>query len=52
VARALGQAPGFADLAIAATARRNDLTILTRNERHFSGLGVRFVNPFERLPAE
>lgn len=50
-ARGHGHAPGFADIAIAATARRHRLTILTRNVRHFAPLAVPVVNPFERLPA-
>ncbi len=49
-ARATGQSPGFADLAIAATASVRDLTILTRNVRHFVPLGVPAINPFETLP--
>jgi predicted nucleic acid-binding protein len=50
MARSQGTAPGFGDLAIAATARRHGLTILTRNTRHFTPLGVPAVNPFEELP--
>ena len=50
LARGSGQSPGFADLAIAATAQNHDLTLLTRNIRHFRGLGVRLNNPFEALP--
>ena len=49
--RGTGGSPGFADLAIAATAASRDLTILTRNERHFAPVGARVVNPFEILPA-
>ena len=49
-ARAKGQSPGFADLAIAATARSRNLKVLTRNLRHFTPLDVRAVNPFEGLP--
>ena len=45
-ARATGQSPGFADLAIAATAASRNLTVLTRNLRHFALLGVAAVNPF------
>ena len=33
LARGRGHSPGFADVAIAATARRHDLVILSRNER-------------------
>jgi toxin FitB len=50
-ARAAGHAPGFADVAIAATAQVHGHTILTRNVKHFSPLGVPVVNPFEMLPA-
>jgi hypothetical protein len=50
LARSRGAAPGFADIAIAATASRHRLTILTRNMRHFRPLGVPAVNPFEGLP--
>lgn len=49
-ARRLGSAPGFVDIAIAATARRHGLTILTRNTRHFAPLGVTAINPFDCLP--
>ncbi|MBK1664344.1 VapC toxin family PIN domain ribonuclease [Rhodospirillum rubrum] len=49
-ARAQGQAPGFADIAIAATAKHHDLTILTRNVRHFDCLGVPVIDPFAALP--
>ena len=50
-ARASGLSPGFADVAIAATARSRELTVLTRNVRDFAPLGARVVNPFEILPA-
>lgn len=46
LARGLGQAPGFADIAIAATAQVHGLTILTRNLRHFASLGVAVHDPF------
>ena len=49
-ARATGQAPGFADLAIAATAGVHGLTVLTRNIRHFAPLGIPAIDPFEFLP--
>lgn len=51
-ARELGQAPGFADIAIAATAERHGLTILTRNLKHFEPLGVSAIDPFAALPSE
>jgi predicted nucleic acid-binding protein len=50
LARGRGHAPGFADIAIAATARRHGLTVLSRNERHFASLDVAVLNPFEKLP--
>jgi toxin FitB len=49
-ARSQGKAPGFADLAIAATASRYGYTILTRNLRHFADLGVKVADPLESLP--
>ena len=48
-ARATGQSPGFADLAIAATAVSRNLTVLTRNLRHFVPLDVRAADPFKAL---
>ncbi|MGH7101490.1 MAG: type II toxin-antitoxin system VapC family toxin [Acetobacteraceae bacterium] len=50
-ARGRGHAPGFGDIIIAATAERHGLTILTRNLRHFSPLGVPVLDPFVALPA-
>lgn len=49
-ARAAGHTPGFADIAIAATAASRHLTILTRNLRHFAPLGVPTTDPFDTLP--
>ena len=49
-ARAAGHTAGFADVAIAATAGSHGLTILTRNLRHFTPLGIQAVDPFETLP--
>jgi toxin FitB len=49
-ATAKGRAPGFADIAIAATAEARALVLLTRNTRHFERLCNRVVNPFEALP--
>ncbi|MGJ4925567.1 type II toxin-antitoxin system VapC family toxin [Bradyrhizobium sp. HKCCYLS2038] len=49
-ARGLGHAPGFADIVIAATARRHQLTILSRNLRHFEPLGIAVRDPFAALP--
>ena len=51
LARSRGHSPGFADIAIAATARRYHLTILSRNERHFAPMDVAVVNPFQELPS-
>jgi toxin FitB len=45
-----GHAPGFADVAIATTAKLRGFTILTRNARHFEPLGVPFLDPFAELP--
>jgi predicted nucleic acid-binding protein len=50
LARSRGHSPGFADVAIAATARRHDLTILSRNARHFVSRDVTVVDPFRDLP--
>ena len=49
-AREQGQAPGFADIIIAATALQHGLTILSRNLKHFEPLGVRVFDPFAALP--
>jgi predicted nucleic acid-binding protein len=46
-ARGAGEAPGFADVAIAATAEARGLTILTRNVRHFQPIYARILNPIE-----
>ena len=48
--RATGRAPGFADMAIAATAASRSLTVLTRNLRHFAPLGAPAIDPFDTLP--
>jgi predicted nucleic acid-binding protein len=50
LARSKGHAPGFVDVAIAATAERLGFTILTTNVRHFEPLGVPFLDPFAGLP--
>ncbi len=49
-AAAKGRAPGFADIAIAATAEARALVLLTRNTRHFDHICDRVINPFETLP--
>lgn len=48
-ARERGHTAGFADLAIAATARRHDLTILTSNLKHYAVLDVPAQNPVALL---
>jgi predicted nucleic acid-binding protein len=45
-----GHSPGFADIAITATAHRHRLTILSRNERHFAPMGVAVIDPFQKFP--
>ncbi|MGH6767385.1 MAG: type II toxin-antitoxin system VapC family toxin [Xanthobacteraceae bacterium] len=52
LARGRGHAPGFADIAIAATAVRHELTILSRNARHFATIDVDVVDPFQTLPED
>jgi toxin FitB len=52
LARGRGHAPGFADIAIAATARRHELTILSRNARHFMPMDVAVIDPLQTLPPE
>ena len=49
-ARRAGHSPGFADVAIAATAESHRLVVLTRNLRHFEPLGISATDPFETLP--
>ena len=50
-ARGQGQAPGLADIIIAAAAQHHALTILSRNLRHLEPLGVAVIDPFARLPS-
>ena len=52
LARGQGQAPGLADLAIAATAQHHGWTVLTRNVRHFGPLGISVHDPFIALPPD
>ena len=52
LARGRGHSPGFADVAIAATARRHRLTILSRNERHFASIDVDVIDPFRHPLAD
>ena len=49
-AYSIGRHPGLADILIAATAQVHDLTLLTRNVRHFEPLGINVVDPLLRLP--
>ena len=49
-AHAAGHTPGFADVAVAATAANSNLVVPTRNLRHFGPLQVRAHDPFEGLP--
>jgi predicted nucleic acid-binding protein len=49
-ARSRGNTPGFADLAIAATAQHYSLRILTRNLKHFTPLGVEAHDPVAEPP--
>ncbi len=52
LARGRGHSSGFADIAIAATAHRHGLTILSRNKRHFAPTDLAVVDPFEELPPD
>lgn len=45
-----GQSPGLADALIAATAKTRELTVLTRNLKHFLPLGVEAIDPILTLP--
>ena len=51
LARGRGHSPGLADIAIAATALRHDLTILSRNARHFMPMDASIIDPFQQLPS-
>jgi toxin FitB len=51
LARGRGHSPGLADIAIAAAARRHNLTVLSRNERDFAPMDVPVIDPFEKLPS-
>lgn len=51
-ARSSGSNPGFADIALAATAQRHELLVLTANVRHFEAIGASHANPFESLPQD
>lgn len=45
-AMSIGRHPGFADVAIAATAKAGGHTLLTRNIKHFAPLGIDIHDPF------
>lgn len=49
-ARAAGFSPGFADIAIAATAGVHGHALLTRNLKDFRALGIVALDPFETPP--
>lgn len=51
-ALAAGRHPGFADVAIATTARVHSLHLLTLNDKHFAPLGAPFSNPLDGLPSD
>ena len=50
IARGAGHAPGFGDIAIAATAEAHGLTILSGNVKHFKPICGSILNPFDTLP--
>jgi len=45
--QASGETRSMADMLIAATAKQHQLTLATRNTRHFEGCGVSLFNPFQ-----
>ena len=50
LARGRGHSPGLADIVIAATAHKHNLTILSRNTRHFAPMNADVIDPFQQLP--
>ena len=42
-----GEVRSLADMLIAATSLGHGLTLVTRNERDFSGCGIQLLNPFQ-----
>jgi predicted nucleic acid-binding protein len=51
LARGRGHSPGLADVIIAATARRHNMTILSRNDRHFLPMDATVIDVFQSLPS-
>lgn len=49
--QARGQTRESADMLIAATAQVHQLTLVTRNVRHFMDCGISLLNPFREQPA-
>ncbi|HEY0854762.1 MAG TPA: VapC toxin family PIN domain ribonuclease, partial [Devosia sp.] len=49
-AYSIGRHPGLADVVIAATGQVHNLTLLTRNVRHFEPLGIDVIDPLVTLP--
>ncbi|CAN7662171.1 type II toxin-antitoxin system VapC family toxin [Rhizobium sp. LjRoot30] len=47
-----GGNPGFEDAAIAATAQQHELTVVSRNARHFMLMDVAFIDPHDQLPSD
>ncbi len=45
-----GNPLGMADGLIAATTMEHELTLVTRNTKHFAGLGVLLLNPWDLQP--
>ena len=43
-----GRDPGTADTQIAATALANGFALATRNTKHFAGLGLKLIDPWNR----
>lgn len=46
----IGRHPGLADILIAATSQAHNFTLLTRNTKHFTPLGIDVVDPLVSLP--
>lgn len=50
LARGKGHSPGFPDIAIAAIAKAQGLTVLSRNLKHFAVFGIPTHDPHRSLP--